>query len=222
VPIPQTENEFNENVVGPTPEVVEQPTQFEYGRSYEQSTSQIVSTEEITSPEYDTWPAGTWVPIPQTENEFNENVVGPTPEVVEQPTQFEYGRSYEQSTSHIVSTEEITSPEYDTCPAGTWVPIPQTENEFNENVVGPRPEVVEQPTQFDYGRNYGCMYYEQPTFQVLMGEEIISYEYGTWRAGTWVPTLHGDSPFCGDSVGKMPTGYIQYSPQLVWMNPSQW
>jgi hypothetical protein len=160
------------------------------------------------------------VPIPQTENEFNENVMGPTAEVVELPTQFEYSRSYEESTSQIVSTEEIRSLEYDTRPAGTGVPIPQTENEFNENVVGPTPEMVELRTHFEYSRSYGHMYYEQPTFQVLMGDEIISHEYGTWPAGTWVPTLHGGSPFCGDSLGQMPTGYVQCPPQLEWKNPN--
>ena len=110
----------------------------------------------------------------------------------------------------------------DIWPAGTWVPIPQTENQFNEDIMGPTSEVVEPPAQFEYARGYGKMHYEQPMFQVLMAEEIITYDYGTWPAGTWVPTFHRDNPFCGDSVGQMPPGYLQYSPQLEWMNQYQW
>jgi len=68
-----TENQFNEDVMGPTPEVVEPPPQFEYARGYgqmgyEQSTSQILPTEQIMSAENDTWPAATWVPKSQTGN----------------------------------------------------------------------------------------------------------------------------------------------------------
>jgi len=48
----------------------------------EQPTSHVLPTKEITSHESDTWPAGTSVPVPQTEDEFNEDVVGSTPEVV--------------------------------------------------------------------------------------------------------------------------------------------
>jgi hypothetical protein len=82
--------------------------------------------EEITSHESDTWPAGTWVPLPHTDNEFNEDVVGPTSEVVEQLAQFEYAKGYgqmdyEQLMFHFLLIEEITSLEYD-----TWVPIPTT------------------------------------------------------------------------------------------------
>jgi len=71
--------------MGPTSEVVDQPAQFEYSRGYEQPTSQILPTEPIVSDENDTWPAGTWVPIPQMENEFNEDVMGQTSEVVGPP-----------------------------------------------------------------------------------------------------------------------------------------
>jgi len=62
---------------------------------YEQPTSRILPTKEIMSHEYDTWPAATWVPIPQRENQFNEDVMGPTSEVVEPPSQFEYSGGYE-------------------------------------------------------------------------------------------------------------------------------
>ena len=76
-----TENQFNEDVMGPTPEVVETPAQFEYARGYgqmgyEQSTSQILPTEQIMSDENDTWPAATWVPKSQTENHFNLYATG--------------------------------------------------------------------------------------------------------------------------------------------------
>ena len=56
----------------------------------EQPTSQILPTEQIMSDENDTWPAATWVPKSQTENHFNEDVMGLTSEVVETPAQFEY------------------------------------------------------------------------------------------------------------------------------------
>jgi hypothetical protein len=53
---------------------------------YEQPTSQILPKQEIMSHEYDSWPAGgVWVPIPQTENQFDKNVMGPTSEMVEPP-----------------------------------------------------------------------------------------------------------------------------------------
>jgi hypothetical protein len=77
-----------------TTEVVEPPTKYEYARcygqmDYEQSMFQVLPTEEIMSHEYDTWPAGTRVPIPQTEYQFND-IMEPTSELVEPPTQFEY------------------------------------------------------------------------------------------------------------------------------------
>ena len=91
--------------------------------------------------------------------------MGPTSEVVEPPAQIEYARGYgqigyEKPTSQILPTEEIMSHEYDTCAAVTWVPIPQTENEFNENVMGPTSEVVEPPAQFAYDMRYVQMGYE--------------------------------------------------------------
>ena len=82
--------------------------------------------------------------------------------------------------------------------------------------------MVESPPQFEYARGYGQMDYEQPMFLVLISEEIVMYDYGTWPVGTWVPTLHRYNPFCGDSVGQMPPGYLQYPPQLEWMNTYQW
>jgi len=161
--------------MGPSSGVVEPPAQFEYAMSYvqmcyEQPTSQILPTEEIMSHEYDTWPAGSWVLIPQTENQFNEDVMGPTSEVVEPPGQFEYAMSYvqmdyEQPTSQILPTEEIMSHEYDTWPAGTCVPIPQTENKFNEDILGPTSEVLEPQAQFEYAMSYVQLGYEQLTSQ---------------------------------------------------------
>ena len=68
--------------------------------------------------------------------------------------------------------------------AGTWVHIPQEENQFND-VMGPTSEVLEPPAQFEYDRGYEHMHYEQPMFQVLPTEEIMSYEYNTWSAGMW-------------------------------------
>jgi hypothetical protein len=91
---------------------------------------------------------------------------------------------YEQPIFQVLPTEEIMSCEYDTWPAGTRVPIPQAENQFNEDIMGARSEVVEPPTQFEYTRGYGQMDYEQPIFQVLPIEEIMSHEYDTWPAGT--------------------------------------
>jgi len=194
---------------------------------YEQPTSQILPTKEIMSDEYDTWPAAAWVPIPQTENQFNEDIIGPTSKVVKPSAQFEYARGYgqtgyEQPTSEFLPTEQIMSDENLTWPAATWFPIPQTENQFNEDVMGPTSEVVETPAQFEYSGGYGQMEYEQPMFQFLMAKEIITYDHGTWPVGTWVPTLHRDDPFCGDSVRQMPPGYLQFSPQLEWLNPYQW
>ena len=196
-----TENQFDEDIMGPTSEVVETPTQFEYASGYgqmgyEQPTSHIFPTEEIMSDEYDTWPAATWVPIPQIENESNEDVMGPTSGVLEPPAHFTYSMSYVQMGYEQLASQ-IMSPEYDTCPAGSWVPIPETENQFNEYVMGPTSEVVEPPVQFQYARGYGQM-------------------------DTWVPTLHRDNPFCRNSVGQMPPGYLQYPPQPQWMIPYQW
>jgi len=56
--------------------------------------------------------------------------------------------------------------EYDTWPSATWVPIPQRENQFNEDVMGPTSEVVEPPAQFDYSVSYVQMGYDQPTSQI--------------------------------------------------------
>jgi len=83
--------------------------------------------------------------------------------------------------------------------------------------MGPTSEVEEPPAQFAYTRGYG-----QSMFQVLIAEEIIMYDYGTWPVGTLVPTLHRGNPFCGESVGQMPLGYLQYPPQLGYMNTYQW
>ena len=196
-----TENQFHEDFMGPTSEVLEPPAQFEYGSGYgqmgyEQPTYQIQPTKEIMSDEYDTWQAATWVPIPQVENEFTNDVLGPTSEVVETPAQFEYDISYvqmgyEQPTFQIFPTGEIISYEYDTWAAATWVPIPQIENEFNEYILGPTSEVVETPAQFEYDISYVQLGYEEPTSQFFPTGEIMSNEYDTWRAATWVPMLDG-------------------------------
>jgi len=207
--------------MGPTSELMEPPAQFEYVRGYEQPTSKIMSDEN------DTWPAATWVPKSQTENQFNEDVIGPTSEVMELPAQFDYSMSYvqmgyEQPTSQVLPTEGIMAHEYDTWPAATWFPIPQRDNQFNEDVMGPTSEVVETPAQFEYSGGYGEMEYEQPMFQYQMTNAVFTYYYDGWPVGTWVPTLHRDNPFCGVSVGQMAPGYLQYPPQLEWMNPYQW
>jgi hypothetical protein len=78
----KTENQFNEDVVGLTLEAVEPPAKFEHAMGcgqmdYEQTMFQVLPTEEIMSHGYDTFPAGTLVPIPQTENKFNEDIMGP-------------------------------------------------------------------------------------------------------------------------------------------------
>jgi len=65
----------------------------------------------------------------------------------------------------------------DIWPAGSWVPIPQTENQFNEDVIGPTSEMVEPPAQFEYVMSYVQMGYEQPTSQILTTEEVMSHEY---------------------------------------------
>jgi len=123
--------------------------------------------------EIDTSPAGTLVPLPQIENEFNEDVMGPIWEAVEPPEQFDYATAYEhmhseQPTSHIRATEEITSQEYDTWPSGTWVSVPQRENGFGEDVMGPISEVMELQAQFDYASGFEHMHYERPLFQFVM------------------------------------------------------
>jgi hypothetical protein len=210
VPIPQTENQFNEDIMGPTTEVVEPPAQFQYARGYgqmdyEQPMFQVLPTEEIMSHEYNTWSPGTLVPIPQAENQFNGVKVS-TSEVLEPPAQFEYAggcgqMDCEQPMFQVLQMEGIMSHEYDNWPASTWLPIPQAENQFNEDIMRPTTEVVEPPAQFQYARGYGQMDYEQPMFQVVMAEEIVTYEYSTWPAGSWVPTFHRDNPFCGESVG---------------------
>lgn len=58
------------------------------------------------------------------------------------------------------------------------MPILQAENTFNEDTMGQTSEVVEPPAEFEYARDYGQMDYEQPMFQVLTSEKIISYDYG--------------------------------------------
>jgi hypothetical protein len=224
----KTESQFNEEVMEPTSEVVEPPARFEYTRAYrqmecEQPMFQFLPTEEM-SHEYETWPAGTWVPIPQRDSKY-EDIAESTSEVVEPPPQFDYSRDYgqvdyQQPMFQFLPTEGM-SYEYETWPAGTWVPIAQRDSQFNEVYTGSTYEVVEPPPQFDYSRGYGQVDYEQPMFQSLPTEEM-SYEYDTWPVGTWVPTLHRDNPFCGDSVGQMPPGYLQYPPQLEWMNTYQW
>ena len=80
--------------------------------------------------------------------------------------------------------------------------ILQAENPFNEDTMEQTSEVVEPPAAFEYARDYGQMDYEQPMFKVLLAKEIITYDCVTWSAGTWVPTLHRDNPFYGDTVGK--------------------
>ena len=229
VPIPQRDSKYNEDIAESTSEVVEPPPQFDYSRDYgqvdyQQPMFEFLPTEEM-SYEYETWPAGTWVPIAQRDSQFNEVYTGSTYEVVEPPPQFDYSRGYgqvdyEQPMFQFLPMEEM-SYEYETWPAGTWVPIAQRDSQFNEDYTGSTYEVVEPPPQFDYSRVYGQVDYEQPMFQSLPTEEM-SYEYDTWPVGTWVPTLHRDNPFCGDSVGQMPPGYLQYPPQLEWMNTYQW
>ena len=76
--------------------------------------------------------------------------------------------------------------------------------------------------KIEYSGVYGEMEYEQPMFQFQITNAVFTYYCDGWPVGTWVPTLHLDNPFCGDSVGQMPPGYLQYSPQLEWMNPYQW
>jgi len=179
VPIPQTDNQYNEDAMVPTSEVVEPPAQYEYTSGYEhmdceQPMFHVLPTEEIMSYECDTWPAGTRMPIPQAETRFNEDIMGPSPQF-ELTRGYEY-MDYEQPMLQVLPTEEM-SQEYDTCPAGTWVPIPQTENQFHEDVIGPTSEVVEPPAQFEYARDY-----EQHMFRILMAEEVIIYGYGTWPA----------------------------------------
>jgi hypothetical protein len=59
------------------------------------------------------------------------------------------------------------------------VPISQTENQFNEEFMGPTSEVVEPLAQFQYARGYGQMGYEQPMFQFMPTKEIMSHEHDT-------------------------------------------
>jgi hypothetical protein len=130
--------------------------------------------------EYNTWSAGTRVPIPHAENQFNEDIIWPTSEVLEPTAQFEYARGYghmdyEQPMFQFLPMEEIMSHESNTWSAGTWVPIPQAENQFNEDVIWTTSEVLKPPAQFEYARGYGHMDYEQPMFQFLPMEEM-SYE----------------------------------------------
>jgi hypothetical protein len=88
-----------EDIVEPTSKVVELPAKFEdargMGRWILNSPSSSSSKEEIKSHEYDTRPAGTWVPIPDRKR-INEDIMRPTLEVVEPPAQFEYARGYGQ------------------------------------------------------------------------------------------------------------------------------
>jgi hypothetical protein len=86
-----------------------------YGQmDYEQPIFQVLPTEKIMSHEYDTWPVGTRVSIPQAEHQFNQKIMGPTSEVVEPPTQFEYARcyaqmDYEQPMVQVLPTNKIMS-----------------------------------------------------------------------------------------------------------------
>jgi len=114
------------------------------------------------------WKPGAKQTMKKTEKQFNEDVMGQISEVVEPPAQFEHARGYgqmgyKQHKYQVLPTEEIVAHEYDTWPAATWVPIPQRENQFNEDVMGPISEVVEPPAQFDYSMSYVQMGYEQPT-----------------------------------------------------------
>jgi hypothetical protein len=52
----------------------------------------------------------------------------------------------------------------------------------------------------DYGQP---TYYEQPMFQVAV-EEVITHGYGTW-----VPTLHEDNPFYGDTMKQAPRDQLE-------------
>ena len=231
-----TENQFHEDFMGPTSEVLEPPAQFEYASGYgqmgyEQPTYQIQPTKEIMSDEYDTWQAATWVPIPQVENEFTNDILGPTSEVVEPSAQFEYASGcgqmgYEQPTSQIQPTKDIMSDKYDTWRAATWVPIPQIENEFNGDVLGPTSEVVETPAQFEYDISYVQLGYEEPTSQVFPTEEIMIHEYDTWQAATWVPMLQMENEFNGDVMRPTsgvlePPVHFAYSMSYVQMGYEQ-
>jgi hypothetical protein len=95
---------------------------------------------------------------------------------------------YEQPTSQVLPTEDIVAHECD-----TWVPIPlpiaERNNQFHEDVVEPLKEVVEPPAKFADARGYEHMDVDEPMSQILMTEEIIRYDYGTWTTGTSVPTL---------------------------------
>jgi hypothetical protein len=179
-------------------------------------------TEEIMAHECDTW-----VPKPRTGNDFNGDVVVPTSEVVEPPAQVEYAGGYgqvdyEQPTSQILPIQENVTYEYGTWPGDNWVPMPHRQNEFPEDVIETVTEVVEPPAELDYAMDYGQMHYEQPMSQFLMAGEVFTYDYGTRTSGNWVPTLQRENPFFADSARQMPISYLQYPPQLEWMNTYQW
>ena len=128
---------------------------------------------------------------------------------------------FEQSTSQVLPPEDMSSHGYGTWPAAMCMHTPQIEYQLNGSVMGPESEVVEPIAHFQYAWSYQHIDYEQSTPQTWPTEEISSQYNGTWPAGTWVPTLHGGNPFCVDSAGQMPPGYLQY-PQLEWMNTYQW
>lgn len=69
------------------------------------------------------------------------------------------------------------------------MPILQAENAINEDTMRQTSEVAEPPAEFEYARDYEQMDNEQPMFKVLPAKGIITYDYGTCPAGTWVPTL---------------------------------
>ena len=70
-----TENQFKDDVMGPTSEVVETPAQFEYSggygqMEYEQPMFQFQMTNPVFTYYYDGWPVGTWVPTLHRDNPF--------------------------------------------------------------------------------------------------------------------------------------------------------
>jgi hypothetical protein len=120
------------------------------------------------------------------------------------PASFVCTDDFGQPKFQVLPAKEFITQEYSTWPAGTWVTIKQAENLFNEDTMGQTGEVVEPPAEFEYATDYGQMAYEQPMLKFLPAEEIITYEYdyGTWPAGIWVPTLHRDNSFYGDMWDK--------------------